>query len=212
MRIIAGSRRGRRLVEWEEDEIRPMRDVVRGALFSIIADFVRGASFLDLFCGTGSAGLEALSRGAKFCTFVDRSRVACGIVRRNLAALEFLAAAEVIESGCVEAVDLFARRGRRFDLVFLDPPYDRGLVPVALAALADGRILGGDPVVVAAMGRREEAGATYGVLFLVDQRRYGDNRLLFYRRRGADSVDGGEESVESFGEGDGAESDSDHQR
>ncbi len=184
MRIIGGSHRGRKLVDWEESGIRPMRDFVRGALFNILADFVPGAAFLDLYAGTGSVGLEALSRGARSCTFVDASAEACSIVRRNLDALDLLSVGEVFEGDALCLIDELARRGRRFDVVFVGPPYHRGLVPTTLAALGDGRALAEDPVVVGEIHRTEEAGEAYGALRLVDARRYGDNRLLFYRTGG----------------------------
>ncbi|MGB2983213.1 MAG: 16S rRNA (guanine(966)-N(2))-methyltransferase RsmD, partial [Candidatus Bipolaricaulia bacterium] len=181
MRIIGGSRRGRRLVDWEEAGIRPVRDFVRTALFSIVSDFLPGAVCLDLFAGTGSLGLEALSRGAKSCLFVDHAREACGIIRRNAEALDFLSASEVFEGGAVEAIDRFARRGRRFDLVFIDPPYFHGLVESTLSALTDTGALTEDPVVVAAAHKKEEPLPAYGALVLTDCRRYGDNQLVFYR-------------------------------
>jgi len=181
MRIIAGSKRGRRLVDWEESEIRPVRDFVRSALFNIVDDFVDGAVCLDLFAGTGSLGLEALSRGARRCLFVDRAPEACAIIRRNLAALDLLETGEVFEGDAVEAVDRFARRGRRFDLVFLDPPYRHGAVPTTLRALGDGRALASDPVVVAAASATEAPEPVCGRLRLAERRRYGDNQLLFYR-------------------------------
>jgi 16S rRNA (guanine966-N2)-methyltransferase len=181
MRIIGGSHRGRKLVDWEEGRIRPMRDFVRSALFNILADFVPGAAFLDLYAGTGSVGLEALSRGARSCTFVDASAEACSIVRRNLDALDLLSVGEVFEGESVRMVEELARRGRRYDVVFVGPPYFRELVPETLAALGDGRALAEDPVVVGEIHRTEEAGEAYGALRLVDARRYGDNRLLFYR-------------------------------
>lgn len=181
MRIIAGERRGRKLVEWEDAGIRPMRDFVRSALFNILSDFVTDAAFLDLFCGTGSVGLEALSRGARSCTFVDQSADACGIVRRNLDALDFLARADVVESDAIQAIATLGRLGRRYDLVFVGPPYFRELVPRALEALADGRLLQADPVVVAEIHALESIGDSYGVLSLVDRRLYGDNQLLFFR-------------------------------
>lgn len=182
MRIIGGTRRGRKLVDWEGSGIRPLRDFVRSALFNIIADFVADAAFLDLYCGSGSVGLEALSRGAKACTFVDRSHTACSIVRQNLDALDLLSTGEVIESGVVETIEHLKRRGRRFDLVFIDPPYRHGLVEATLEELADGILLTPDPVVIAALGRKEEVKGRFGVLTRVDDRTYGDNRLIFYRR------------------------------
>jgi len=181
MRIIAGSKRGRRLVDWEESGIRPVRDFVRSALFNIVDDFVDGAVCLDLYAGTGSLGLEALSRGARRCLFVDRAPEACAIVRRNLAAFDLLEAGEVFEGDAVAAIDRFSRRGRRFDLVFLDPPYQLGAVPATLRALGDGRALASDPVVVAAASVAETPEPGCGRLRLADRRRYGDNQLLFYR-------------------------------
>jgi len=181
MRIIAGSRRGRKLVDWEESGIRPMRDFVRSALYSILGDFLPDAAFLDLYCGTGSVGLEALSRGARTCVFVDRSPGACRIVRRNLDALDFLESSQVIEGDAVRVIDELVRRARRFDLVFIGPPYHRDLVPPTLDALSDLRLLGDDPVVVAEIHRNERVAERFGGLTQVDLRRYGDNHLLFFR-------------------------------
>lgn len=184
MRIIGGSRRGRKLVDWEESGIRPMRDFVRSALFSILDDFIPEATFLDLFCGTGSVGLEALSRGADSCVFVDRSPGSCGIARRNLEALDFLATGRVLEGDAIAMISELACRGRRFDVVFIGPPYYQELVPTTLTALSEGRILVEDFVVVAEIHHTETADEGYGVLERVDARRYGDNQLLFYRRVG----------------------------
>ncbi|MEN6369361.1 MAG: 16S rRNA (guanine(966)-N(2))-methyltransferase RsmD [Thermotogota bacterium] len=181
MRIIGGVKGGRRLVEWDAPGIRPMRDFVRGALFSIVSDFIPDATFLDLYCGTGSVGLEALSRGARACTFVDRSPEACAIVRRNLDALDFLSAGEVVEGECLEVLDRLARVGRKFDLVFVGPPYHQGLAPKTLDRLADGCLLTGDPVVITEIHELESLASRFGGLELVDRRRYGDNQLLFYR-------------------------------
>ncbi|MBU0595697.1 16S rRNA (guanine(966)-N(2))-methyltransferase RsmD [Candidatus Bipolaricaulota bacterium] len=189
MRIIGGSHRGRKLVPWEETGIRPMRDFVRSALFSILVDFVTDAEFLDLYGGTGSVGLEALSRGARHAVFVDRSKAACAIVRRNLDALGFLDAAEVIEGDSNWVVRDLGHRGRRFDVVFVGPPYYHELVPATLEALADGRILAEDSIVVAEIHKNETAAPRYGVLARVDDRRYGDNRLLFYRVAEMDDSD-----------------------
>ena len=189
MRIIGGSKRGRRLVDWEEGGIRPVRDFVRTALFNIVSDFVPDAVCLDLYAGTGCLGLEALSRGAKSCLFVDHAPEACGIIRRNAESLDLLVASEIFEGDGVEAIDRFARRGRRFDLVFIDPPYFQELVPQALRALAECGALTSDPIVVAAAHKSEEAEGAYGSLLLADQRRHGDSLLLFYREAEVVGID-----------------------
>ena len=138
MRIIGGEKQGRKLVPWEEVDIRPMRDFVRTALFNILADFVQEARFLDLFAGTGSVGLEALSRGAAEAVFVDLSPEACGIVRRNLDSLGLTRRAEVLQTGFAEGLDYLAGQGKVFDLVFVGPPYGKGLAEEALGLLGRG--------------------------------------------------------------------------
>jgi len=183
VRIIGGVLKGRRLVDWEESGIRPVRDLVRSALFNIVSDFVPGATCLDLFAGTGAVGLEALSRGARSCLFVDDSQAACGLIRRNLDALDLLDRGEVFQGDGIEAIERFVSRGRRFDLVFIDPPYFHELSPRALSALADGRGLADDPVVVVASSKREMMDERVGVLCVIERRRYGDNLLWFYRRQ-----------------------------
>jgi 16S rRNA (guanine966-N2)-methyltransferase len=158
-----------------------MRDFVRSALFNILSDIVPGSAFLDLFAGTGSVGLEALSRGARSCSFVDASADACAIIRRNLDALDLLLVGDVFQGDCFRMLDELKRRGRRFDVVFVGPPYYHELVPATLDVLGDGRLLADDPVVVGEIHQTETLGETYGRLQREDARRYGDNRLLFYR-------------------------------
>jgi len=184
MRIIGGSRRSRRLVPWEEAGIRPMRDFVRTALFNILAELVSEARFLDLFCGTGSVGLEALSRGAREAVFVDRSPGACGIVRRNLDLLDFLDVGQVLQADFAEGIDRLQRRGRRFDLAFVGPPYGKGLADLALDLLGEGRLLAEGAVVVSEVRTGMELASSYGELQEIDRRTYGDNTLFFYRLSG----------------------------
>ncbi len=188
MRIIGGEKRGRKLVPWEEVGIRPMRDFVRTALFNILADFVVDARFLDLFAGTGSVGLEALSRGASGAVFVDVSLEACSIVRRNLDSLGLLDRGEVLQADFAEGLDYLARRGRKFDLIFVGPPYGQGLAEKALGLLGDGELIAAGGVVVTEVFRKEGLPASCGRLHLVDKRLYGDNALLFYQRDEPEAV------------------------
>jgi 16S rRNA (guanine(966)-N(2))-methyltransferase RsmD len=181
MRITGGIGRGRRLVAWEEAGIRPMRDFVRTALFNILGELVAGARFLDLFCGTGSVGLEALSRGAIECVFIDSASEACAITRRNLDALSFLDKGVVIQADFAEGIDRLQRRGRTFELVFVGPPYGKGLAKAALRLLGDGRLILEDTIIVIEVYKKEEMAPTYGRLSRVEERVYGDNKLVFYR-------------------------------
>lgn len=180
MRIISGSKRGHRLVDWDESGIRPMRDFVRSALFNILADLVVDARFLDLFCGTGSVGLEALSRGAREATFVDRSPGACSIVRRNLDALGFLDQGSILHKDYAIGIDHLERRGKRYDLIFVGPPYDKGLAEAALRLIAEHAILAKDGLIITEVRNKTHLDDRYGPLERVDKRIYGDNVLDFY--------------------------------
>jgi len=180
VRIISGSKKGHRLVEWEETGIRPMRDFVRSALFNILADLIVDARFLDLFCGTGSVGLEALSRGAWEATFVDRSPKACGIVRRNLDLLGFLDQGSVLQRDYAVGIDHLQRRGKRYDLIFVGPPYDKGLAEAALKSMAEHSILAKDGLIITEVRNKTHLDDRYGPLEHFDKRIYGDNVLDFY--------------------------------
>lgn len=181
MRIIGGERRGRRLVHWKAEGIRPLRDRVRTALFDSLGDFVVGAEVLDLFAGTGAVGLEALSRGAKRATFVDSSPEAIRIIRENAANLGYAEQTETIKGDVFKAVKNLVRRGRRFDLVFIGAPYEPGLAAEALRAVAEALPLRPGALVVVETFHKEELGDSFPPLSFQDSRVYGETRLTFFR-------------------------------
>ena len=146
LRIIAGSLGGR-LIEVPEVGTRPFADRVRQALFAVLEPRLSGAHVLDLCAGSGAAGIEALSRGATSVLFVDLSRRAAEVIRRNLVALDLVACTEVrVADAGVIAVSL-AASGRAFDLVIADPPYDDLAVRRSIL-----RALGATPSPLAAQG------------------------------------------------------------
>ena len=181
MRIIGGAQRGLRLAALGAGDagahLRPTSDRVREALFNVLAggygDPVTGARVLDLFAGTGALGLEALSRGAEAVTFIENGRKALGLLRRNIALCRGEGRTKVI------AADARRPGGNRegpHDLVFLDPPYGKGLGEAALAAaLAGGWIAPGALVVW------EEGDAVIppAGLRLLEERRYGETVIRF---------------------------------
>ena len=129
MRVITGSARGRKLKTPQGMDVRPTTDSVKEAIFNIIQFDVEGRRVLDLFAGTGQMGIEALSRGAKECVFVDSSRQALNIVKENLKICNLQGT--VISGDAVS----YLSRGESFDLVFMDPPYDSDLYERCLEAL-----------------------------------------------------------------------------
>ena len=151
MRIIGGERRGHRLAGPEARHTRPTSDLVREAIFNILADEPAGRPAFDLFAGTGAMGLEALSRGARDCLFVERDRDNAAVIRRNLGALRYEDRARITQA---DAFRILKRLPDRLEpgpppLVFLDPPYAeyrnhpdrlRGALEAAVVALPDGTI------------------------------------------------------------------------
>jgi 16S rRNA (guanine966-N2)-methyltransferase len=184
MRIVAGKLKGREIVGPISTATRPTSDRVRESLFNILAHGVEGfdiadARVMDLFAGTGALGLEALSRGAKFCQFVEESAEARGIIRKNADAFGLIGQVKIWKR---DATDLGSCAPQSpFELVFVDPPYNHGLGEKALRALVEGGWLSAGGVVVL---EESEAAAVAEVagLTLVDTRIYGAAQVRIYRK------------------------------
>ncbi len=175
MRIIAGSAKGRRLVA-PPTHTRPLTGLVREALFSILADTITDANVLDLYAGSGSFGLEALSRGAASVVFVEHDRDAVAALEGNIAKIAL--GGRAVRSD----VDTFLSGSEeRFDVAFVDPPYvlDDGTVDRILGLVADRIGNGGIVVVHRRTGGGQPASDN---LRLTDQRRYGDSELWLYQK------------------------------
>ncbi|HET8729382.1 MAG TPA: 16S rRNA (guanine(966)-N(2))-methyltransferase RsmD [Alphaproteobacteria bacterium] len=190
MRIVGGRRRGRRLDAPAGRDVRPTTDRVRESLFNVLAhsgwgpdggDPVSGATVLDAFCGTGALALEALSRGAARAVLMDVGPVSLDIARRNVAHLGEGDRATVLRADATRPPPARESAG----LVFLDPPYGRDLTGPALAALdAAGWLAEGCLCVVEAAKTDDPAPPTGFVA--LGERRYGDTKVLFWRRRTED--------------------------
>ena len=189
LRIIAGSLGGR-LIEVPEEGTRPFADRVRQALFAVLEPRLPGARVLDLCAGSGAAGIEALSRGAESVLFVDLSRRAAEVIRRNLAGLDLVAHAEVRVSDAGSIAASLTASGRVFDLVIADPPYDDLAVRRSIL-----RALGATPSALAAQGllvisgRKQKEGAAQGAareggsgLRLVRSLTFGETVVELYER------------------------------
>ncbi len=175
MRIVAGSRKGHRIAAPKGAATRPTGDRVREAVFSIVGP-LDGAAVLDLFAGSGALGLEALSRGAASCLFVERDRAAAAVIQANLDKLR-LAGAAVANRDVAAALRDDRSRGRRYDLVLVDPPYEEwerhanALAEHLPALLEDGAL------VVVETAERTEPELP---LALVTTRRYGSARITVF--------------------------------
>jgi 16S rRNA (guanine966-N2)-methyltransferase len=180
MRIVAGIARGRRLRVPRGQLVRPTADRVKEAVFSMLESRAGCAdrTVLDLFAGAGTLGIEALSRGAREVVFVEPSRVAAEAIHFNLQAIGF--AGEVLPMTAERAIGRLAAGGRRFDLVFLDPPYGEGWIQRTLQALATARLVEAEGWVVVEHGREELAAPEVGSLVQRHATRFGDTHVALY--------------------------------
>jgi 16S rRNA (guanine966-N2)-methyltransferase len=179
MRIIAGEFKGRRLAA-VRGRIRPTSDKVREAIFSILGPAVMEATVLDLFAGTGALSLEALSRGAADAVLVEEHAAALSVLRQNLEALGIHERVRVLPLPVSAALRKLTAQGTQFSLIFLDPPYGRGLALNTLEALQDSCLMQPDARVVAEHSHRETLPEQVGRLRLNQCRRYGDTQVAFY--------------------------------
>jgi 16S rRNA (guanine966-N2)-methyltransferase len=160
--------------------IRPTTMKVKEALFSIIGPRIEGALILDCFCGLGGIGLEALSRGAEKATFIEMDRKVAEVTRKNIARLEYNDKAELMLNDFYSAIGRLSKQNRRFDFVFVDPPYrttDFGLV---LPVFSKDDILTKNGLLVIGHPSKVEMEEKLPGVGLVEKRNYGDTTLNFY--------------------------------
>jgi 16S rRNA (guanine(966)-N(2))-methyltransferase RsmD len=181
VRIVAGTHRGRPLVGPKGPGLRPTADRVRESLFNLLGQFFEGGEVLDLYAGTGALAFEALSRGMSRAVLVDPGAESARLVAENARALEMEGRVEFLRMPVARAVPRLAEEGRRFALVFADPPYAEQVAAEVARAVGDGGLLAEGGTLVVEHGRREVAPDTVGGLQREDSRRFGDTVVSLYR-------------------------------
>jgi 16S rRNA (guanine966-N2)-methyltransferase len=181
MKIIAGEYKGR-IIDMP-DGIRPTSDKVREALFEILKNRIKGARFLDLYCGSGAMGIEALSRGAEKAAFIDSNHKCISILKRNLAKLGISQDLyDIYNKDCINGIEMLQGSGCSFDVVFLDPPYYMGLAKNTLIGLSSCDILSPNVLVIAEVFKKECLAEELGVFKKIRSCKYGDTLLEFFKR------------------------------
>lgn len=188
MRVIAGSARRRNLVCPSGNRTRPTTDRIKETLFNILQQEVPDCRFLDLFSGSGGIGIEALSRGAREAVFVERDREAVSCIKTNIKNTGFEDRSRVMAMDALQALRRLEQLGAPFDLVFLDPPYERGFEEQVLPFLVSSHLVKGGSLMVleTTLARGEElSGEGYladtGKVVLERYKDYKTNSHLFYR-------------------------------
>jgi 16S rRNA (guanine966-N2)-methyltransferase len=184
MRITGGKLGGRRLVAPDDARVRPTSDRTRQAIFNMLRhkDFgigftLENAAVLDLFAGTGALGIEAISQGARWCLMVDDNADSRALQRQNVEALGLTGATRIWRRDATDLGPIGPSAGGPFDLVFLDPPYRKEMIPKALASLKAGSWLNPNALIVVETDASEDFDAP-GYM-LIDERDYGETRVRF---------------------------------
>lgn len=179
MRIIGGKFKGKKLRPVPGTATRPTSDRAREAIFNIIGFEARDARVLDLYAGTGALGIEALSRGARSAVFIDVSRQSLSVLQANLADLALEVPTSVIRWDLTHNLNCLRSMPRAFDLVFMDPPYNRNLIAPTLNHLHSSRSLENGARIVVEHSRQEPVETDLVAFEFADRRRYGKALVSF---------------------------------
>lgn len=184
MRIVSGNFKGRAITAPKGRGTRPTADRTRESVFNILAHAdwapaIDGARIIDLFAGSGALGLEAMSRGAEFCLFVETDAGARGAIRQNIETLQLTGTTRLHRRSATALGDMPGNLGAPFDLAFIDPPYHKDLAPPCLAALKTGNWLSETAIAVVETGADETP--DFSVWSVIEERTYGAAKIWFLR-------------------------------
>jgi len=182
MRIIAGRWKGTRLASPAGAKTRPTTDRVKESVFSILGYHIEQARVLDLCAGTGSLGLEALSRGAESAVFVEKSGKALGLIRENCAKVR-AGHVRIIRGDALRYIRNWDPSAEPFSLIFFDPPYRGGLYRPVLEAIDQSPVLREGGIIMVEHGRDQVLRESYQTLMIMDNRRYGDTQISLITRQ-----------------------------
>lgn len=177
VRIISGKFGGRSINSPNSQTTHPMSERIRGSMFNIIGDDIINAEVLDAFAGTGSIGLEAISRGAKSVTFIDRDRLASKILSENIKLLDVESKCDTFQIGLSTWID--KSQDKTYDFIFVDPPFNNPQLSTVARLMP---MLKPNGLMILSYIGRGEAPAVEGFV-VVDNRRYGNAALTFYRHK-----------------------------
>lgn len=180
MRISSGEFKGRMLNLPKTKQVRPTRAMVREAIFSVLGDFIEGKDVLDLFSGSGSLGLEALSNKARSVTFVENHRLSLDAIRANVLHLDCRSQCRIIAKDVFKAINILTKDALLFDIVFADPPYSLGLAKKCLLSIGNCDILQPSSIVVIEHYKKDELPLNTEKLKLWRLKKYGDTFVSFY--------------------------------
>ena len=180
MRIISGKARGRKLIPPATMETRPTLDRVKESMFSIIQGYILDSEVLDVFAGTGSLGLEAASRGAKEVYLIDKSNTTFPLLKENIENLKFQDFCIPLNLDSYDALNMLAKKGKVFDIIFIDPPYCKEMIPKAMEIIKENKMLKENGIIVTKIDSIEEIYEGYKDIKLYKSKKYGNTTVCIY--------------------------------
>lgn len=181
LRIISGRARGRKLIPPATMETRPTLDRVKESMFSSIQLYIPEAIVVDVFAGTGSLGLEAASRGAKEVYLFDKSSVTFPLLKQNVDNLKFEDFCFPMNIDAYEGLRKLANKGKKFDIIFIDPPYCKEMIPEAMKIIKEHEMLNENGIIVTKIDTIEEIYEGYEDIKLSKSKKYGNTTVCYYK-------------------------------
>ena len=181
MRIISGEHKGRRLACGKKGKVRPTSDRVKESIFNILREEVRGKRILDLFAGAGSLGIEALSRGAEWVTFVDASSASTNILKKNLENLSLKSKSTILQMDGLKALN---KLNQNFQMIFADPPYLKGFVQRIIDSIVRSMVLEKNGILILEHHKKEAFSFPEKRLVALKQKKFGDTVISFFLKGG----------------------------
>lgn len=180
MRVISGMAKGRHLYAPKGHSTRPTADRVKEALFSVLAPYIAGSRILDVFAGTGALGIEALSRGAEGAVFIEKNRMTCNILEKNLqiTGLNF----DKVKVFCADCLKIIPLLTQKFDIVFLDPPYNRGYLKKTISLILGSGILEAESILVVEISAKDREDFIMPGIEVKKISDYGDTSIVYCRK------------------------------
>ncbi|KAB3535220.1 16S rRNA (guanine(966)-N(2))-methyltransferase RsmD [Alkaliphilus pronyensis] len=183
MRIIAGMAKGHTLKPPKGIDIRPTSDRVKESIFNILQYNINDSIIIDLYAGTGNLGIEALSRGAQKCYFVDQDSNSIEIIKENLKKTKLSEGAEIIKSDSKAAINGFKTKNIMADLIFMDPPYDKGLIIPTLEAIGFNNVLNKEGIIIIEHDKNDSPPEAVSNLVKFRSKSFGNTCVSFYQLR-----------------------------
>jgi 16S rRNA (guanine(966)-N(2))-methyltransferase RsmD len=180
MRVISGIKKGIRLTPLKNPAVRPTTDRTKEVIFNVLGGWLEDKVVLDIFAGTGSLGIEALSRGAAKAIFIEQNRFARRTIVENLTKTDFLDRAEILQLDAGKALRLLAKRAQKYDTIFLDPPYGKGVETAAIALVAQHDLMNRDGRLVIEHSAKTDLGEHIGIYRRISIKKIGDTEVSFF--------------------------------